>query len=236
MRLLVSIHDVTPAFARQVEGLWDVCAARSITPALFVVPSWHGEFPLEDDPRFCAWLRRCKAAGAEIFLHGERHDEVGSERSWRDALRAFGRTNREGEFLTLTRASARNRIARGIRRLRALGLDPVGFVAPAWLARRDCLDAVADVGLRFSEDTHYIHLHDRATRVRVPVIRWSARTLFRAHASVAVAAWTRNVARHPLMRVALHPRDLSSRPVRRSVLRTLDDYLGRARPTPYCAI
>jgi len=236
MRLLVSIHDVTPAFADEVETLWDICASRGVTPALFVVPSWHGEWQLGDNPRFCGWLRRHARAGAEVFLHGERHDETGSPRSITDGLHAWWRTAREGEFLTLSRHAARNRISRGVRILRSVGLDPIGFVAPAWLWRRESVQAVRDVGLRYSEDASSVYLHHRATRVRVPVIRWSARSAVRARISVIVAAAMRSRVHESLLRIALHPGDLRSAPVRASVLRTLDDCLARAWPTRYCAI
>src|SRR5262245_14498549 len=233
MRIIAAIHDVTPAFPEAVETLWDMCRCRGLTPALFVVPSWHGEWHLEDHPRFVAWVRRCAHLGAEVFLHGERHDEVGSHRELAHELRAFGRTNREGEFLTLDRTAARNRIARGLRRLIALGLRPVGFVAPAWLASAGTNDAAADAGLTSSEDDECIHLVDRAQRVPAPVIRWSARTTTRAHASVLVAAAARALRRDPIIRVALHPSDVHSRPVRRSVMRTLDAYKEHAWPTQY---
>ena len=236
MKLIVAIHDVTPAFSHQVETLWDICTSRGIMPALFVVPSWHGQWQIEEDARFCGWLRRCASQGAEIFLHGERHDEVGSDRVVWDSLRALGRTDREGEFLGLPRTAARNRIARGLRRLRSVGLQPVGFVAPAWLASRGSREAVEESGLRFSEDETAIHLLGRDTRLKAPVIRWSARSLFRAHASVAVAASARVLLNDPLIRIALHPRDIRSAPVRRSLLRTLDSFADRAWPTQYYAL
>ncbi len=125
---------------------------------------------------------------------------------------------------------------RGIRRLRALGLDPVGFVAPAWLYSRDHVPAIADLGLRYSEDATDILLLPRATRVASPVIRWSARTPFRARASVAVAAASRMLRRPALLRIALHPQDLRSDAVRRSLVLTLDHYARRARPTQYGGI
>jgi len=236
MKLIVAIHDVTPAHAAPVETLWGLCVSRGIVPALFVVPSWHGEFMLESDARFCGWLRRCASQGAEIFVHGERHDEVGAERGVWDALRAAGRTDREGEFLTLTHIAARNRIARGLRRLRSVGLEPVGFVAPAWLASRGARAAIGDVGLHVSEDASHVHLLRRDERLKSPVIRWSARTLLRAHVSVAMAAAARSLLREPLVRIALHPQDMRSAPVRHSVLRTLDTYALRALPTRYCAL
>ena len=92
MSLLVSIHDVTPGARDGVARLWELCARRGVRPALLVVPDWHGEWPLEPHPAFVAWLRARAAEGAEIVLHGERHDEVGSPRAAADALRALGRT------------------------------------------------------------------------------------------------------------------------------------------------
>ena len=101
MSVLLSIHDVTPAWEAQVDALWTLCRERGATPALLVVPNWHGDWPLRDAPQYVDWVRARAADGAEIFLHGERHDEVGLPRTWRDSQRAFGRTNKEGEFLTL---------------------------------------------------------------------------------------------------------------------------------------
>ncbi|MEK7401116.1 MAG: DUF2334 domain-containing protein [Gemmatimonadota bacterium] len=237
MKVIVAIHDVTPAYAHQVETLWDICTSRGIVPALFVVPSWHGAWHLEDDRRFTGWLRRCARQGAEIFLHGERHDEDGSPRSLLDGVRACGRTDAEGEFLTLSHTVAWNRIARGLRRLRALGLDSAGFVAPAWLSSHGAWQAVNDGGLRFTEDDAAIHVISSRRRLRAPVIRWSARGVTRARLSVAVAAVARVLWRGPLVRIALHPRDLGSAPVRQSILRTFDAYAARrARPIQYCAL
>ena len=82
------------------------------------------------------------------MLHGERHDEAELPRGLADSVRAFGRTAREGEFLTLDAGAALARIARGLDRLRALGLEPVGFVPPAWLAKDEGHQAVAPGGTR----------------------------------------------------------------------------------------
>ena len=128
--LLITIHDVTPVLAPRVESLWKICESRGVIPGLLVIPDWHGAGAIEGDARFVAWLRARAADGAEILLHGERHDEAGSPRGFGDEIRAFGKTNKEGEFLTLDYDAARARIDRGVARLRKLGLDPVGFVPP----------------------------------------------------------------------------------------------------------
>jgi len=235
--LLVSIHDVTPALVDGVVQLWELCDRRRVRPALLVVPSWHGEWPLEAHPAFVTWLRARAGEGAEIVLHGERHDEVGLPRRLGDELRAWGRTVREGEFLTLDEPSARERIARGRARLRALGLEPVGFVPPAWLARDEGHSAAGGIGLGFSEDHRAIRLFPSGRRIPSPVVRWSARTTARAWGSVAVARarWTlQGAARHP--RIALHPQDLGHPVTAASIGPTLDRWLARHAPISYTAL
>ncbi|HEV8578104.1 MAG TPA: polysaccharide deacetylase family protein [Thermoanaerobaculia bacterium] len=229
MKLLVSLHDVSPATASRVQQLWALCEARGVRPALLVVPNWHGEWPLDRYPRFVRWLHSRADQGAEIFVHGERHDEAGLSRRWRHALRAWGRTAREAEFLTLDEPRARERIERGVALLRSSGLDPVGFVAPAWLAGEETARAAAACGLALGEDIRSVHLYRRATRLPSPVVRWSARTAVRAHVSARVAAFWLRYRRHPLVRLALHPDDLAHARTQRSLTHWLDRWLA-ARP------
>jgi uncharacterized protein len=235
--LLVSIHDVTPALADGVAHLWALCAARGVRPALLVVPDWHGEWPLEAHPSFASWLRARAADGAEIVLHGERHDEVGSPRAPADTLRALGRTAGEGEFLTLDERAAGERIARGQAALRRLGLEPVGFVPPAWLVREAGVRAVAAAGFRFTEDDRAIRLLPSGGRLRSPVVRWSARSPMRAWGSLAVAGarWTLQ-RRTPFPRIAFHPQDLDHRATAGALGPTLDRWLVRHRPIAYSAL
>ncbi len=237
MTLLVSIHDVSPAFGPDVRRLSALCARHGVVPALLVVPDWHGHWPLERHPDFVAWLREQRAAGAEIVLHGERHDEHGLPRSSADALRAWGRTALEGEFLTLDEPAARARIERGAARLCALDLPPVGFVPPAWLATEGGHRAVAAAGLEFSEDEGSIRLHPGGRRVRSPVLRWSTRTRLRALGSLAVARgrWTLQ-RRASFPRLALHPQDLSHPAVARSLEPTLARWLARHEAGGYAEV
>ena len=232
--LLVSIHDVTPAQEINVTRLWALCTGRGVTPALLVVPNWHGEWPLEAHPRFIEWVRARATEGAEIVLHGERHDEVGLRRRLVDQWRAWGRTDGEGEFLTLDAPASRERITRGLARLRGLGLEPTGFVPPAWLAGEAAYQAAAAAGLSFSEDERWVRLLPSGRRVRSPVVRWSARTPARARGSVAIAAARSLLQRGSQWpRIALHPRDLDEAATARSIGRTLDRWLGRHRPGRY---
>jgi predicted deacetylase len=235
--VLVSIHDATPALADGVARLWQLCSERRVTPALLVVPDWHGAWPLDRHPQFVGWLRSRADQGAEIVLHGERHDEAGLARTLGDSLRAWGRTAGEAEFLTLDAASAGERIARGLACLLRLGLRPVGFVPPAWLAREEGHRAVGAAGLGFSEDERTVRLFPSGRSIPSPVVRWSSRSAVRAWGSAAVARtrWTLQ-RKAPFPRLALHPQDLDHAATARSLVVSLDRWLTVHRPMAYSTL
>ena len=237
MSVLLSIHDVTPAWESQVNALWALCRERGATPALLVVPDWHGQWPLRAAPTYVKWIRARVSDGAEIFLHGERHDEVGLSRSWKDSQRAFGRTNREGEFLTLDHDAASERIGRGMALFSEIGLAPIGFVPPAWLCRAGTHTACAQRGLAMLEDGAAIYLTRDGSRLASPVLRWSGRTDFRARGSAIQAAlrW-RTQQDEPHFRIALHPMDLEHQLTRQSVVDELDRWLSLRGARPYSSL
>ena len=221
----------------RVDALWQLCATHGVTPGLLVVPDWHGQAPIEADPAFADWTRARAAEGAEIFLHGERHDEVGLPRGWRDEFRALGRTNREGEFLTLGYNAARDRIDRGLERLRTLGLEPVGFVPPAWLARPETHLAAKDAGLAVSENDSTVFVHGKSLALTSPVLRWSARGAMRAYGSALQARLRWMLQRRvPLVRIALHPSDLEHPVTLASLTRSLEEWLAVRTPTRYASL
>jgi predicted deacetylase len=235
--LLVSIHDVSPAYGSAVERLWTLCAERGVTPALLVVPNWHGGWPLDRHPEFVDWLLSCAEQGAEIAVHGERHDEVGLPRRLIDRFKAWGKTDNEGEFLTLDAAAAGERLRRGLTLFRRLGLRPTGFVPPAWLAQEATYGVAAAAGLAFSEDDSAVRLLRLAKRVPSPVVRWSARTMMRAWGSVGVAH-ARSVLqlRSRFPRIALHPNDLNHPATARSLATSLDLWLRRHAAGSYASL
>lgn len=216
--LVVAIHDVAPPFAEECAALWALCAAQAIRPALLVVPRWHGAWPLHEHAMFARWVAERQEDGAECFLHGYRHDEAGARRRWRAALRAIGRTAGEGEFLSLDYEGAMTRMRTGLRSLTSAAIEPVGFVAPAWLDSADTRRAARDLGFTITEDASGIVALRSGAQVAAPAVRWSTRTATRAAASCIVARTRRALhASRPLVRVALHPRDLHHRGVAASM-------------------
>src|SRR5207244_2307289 len=236
LRLLVAVHDVAPANARRLEVLYHLLDELGVRRyALLVVPNWHGSWPLVEYPDFVAQLRERAANGAEILLHGWRHDEVGLPRSLAHRLRTVGRTDREGEFASLTPVEAAARIARGLAALRCAGLEPLGFVPPAWLAGPTLPRVVREEGLTFTEDAHaVVALNGQGQRIAAPATCWSTRRSWRAAGSVVVASLRLRLERaRPLVRVALHPPDADVPAVLASCRRTLVALLERRRLTTY---
>jgi len=233
------VHDVTPAHAQRLAVLYDLLDELAVTRyALLVVPDWHGGWPLQQFDEFVAGLQARVRAGAEIVLHGLRHDEAGQPRTLAHWARTYGRTDREGEFASLEPSAARSRIDRGLEVLRAARLEPIGFVPPAWLGGRELARVVREAGLGFTEDTRAIAALGPGRpirRIRAPATCWSTRPpRWRAAGSVVVAALRLRLERHrPLVRVALHPSDVASPAVLASCRRTLGALLATRRVTTY---
>ena len=234
-QLLVTVHDVTPAHAERVRRIFDFLSAAGITQyALFVVPQWHGEWHLERHAEFTALLRERAARGAEIFLHGLRHDEHGTRRSWAQEVRAFGRTDGEGEFLALPPAEAGARMDRGREILRAAGLTPVGFVPPAWLHGRDWRRLLRERGLAYSESSWAVCDVTAGRRIRASAFCWSTLAPWHPPAGALLAAARCRVqARAPLLRVAIHPPDIDSPTIRGSLERVLHALLAHRSAVSY---
>jgi uncharacterized protein len=231
MPVHVSIHDVSPAWADQVEAALEVCAAADVRPALLVVPNFHGRAPLGDDPRFCARLRELQAAGHEIYLHGFFH----RSQELYDAARAPGRlawlfaqrvaSGGEAEMSDVSAEEGRRRIDDGERVLREAGLRIDGFVAPAWSMPPWLLPMLGERGCRFTED--HLRIYDpSAKRARASVVlNWATRSPGRLLSTVAWCRLARHARALVPARIAIHPGDMGYRLVRAEI----GDLLGWAR-------
>lgn len=227
MPVHVSIHDVSPAWAPQVDAALSLCEAAGIRPALLVVPDFHGRAPLLDAPAFCARLRELQARGHEVYLHGLYHRSGdrfdartnGGRLRWLFAQRVV--SGGEAEMSDVSPEEGRRRLAEGERVLRDAGLRIDGFVAPAWSMPPWLLPALAERGYRFTED--HLRVYDPTTgRARASlVLNWASRSPARMLSTVAWcrAAWhARGLAP---ARIAIHPGDMTMLILRREVQRLL---------------
>lgn len=226
MPVHVSIHDVSPAWEREVDLALEMAHEAGVRPALLVVPDYHGRAPLSEHPAFIERLRALEADGHEIYLHGYYHrarkwEEHGRDRHTGDAMMARGLHARvrhafaqkvvsagEAEFSDVSREEALARLDAGERMLAAAGLTVTGFVAPAWSMPDWVLRLLGDRGYRFTED--HLRIHDPSTGRSRPsvVLNYASRTPTRLLSSVAWCRLARPTRRVLPARIAIHPADM----------------------------
>jgi predicted deacetylase len=228
-KLLVALHDVTPAHAERLDRAERLLARLGVRHlAYLLVPNFHGVAAVQESSDFVAWCRSSRDWTVQWFLHGYFHAEDRSSsvgtRGFSDRLAARFLTAGEGEFLSLRGEALSERIAAGIDVFQhCLGFAPTGFVAPAWLYNDELLPALTKVRFQFTESHfHLFQLQQRRQRT-APVITWATRTRARRHGSLAVAMAQRRWWRtSPVVRVAIHPNDFDHPRTAVSIARTLD--------------
>jgi hypothetical protein len=232
-RLLVSIHDVGPGSAREVEVL-RAHLARSVPldrVAMLVVPDHWGEAPIVPGSRFARRLAGWAADGAEVFAHGWYHRDTSPHRGHAARFKARHMTAGEGEFLGLGAAESERRMRDGKLLIESvIGRPVAGFIAPAWLYGDGAMAALSSSGFALAEDHWRVWQPITGeTLCRGPVITWASRSRARIASSLAVARLLPPLlARAPVVRLAVHPGDTRIPALMDSIARTLDG-LSRGR-------
>lgn len=226
LRLITSIHDVSPRFEAQVDRLHERLARHVGVAgmAMLVVPDHWGMGPIVRGSGFATRLRRWSDAGIEMFVHGWYHRDHIRHAGLGARLRAGMMTAGEGEFLGLDEAEAARRMADGRALIEdVIGRRAAGFIAPAWLYGDGALRALGHAGYDLAED--HMRVWSPATgRVlsRGPVITWASRSNLRALSSRLVAALGRQgLGFLPTLRVAVHPGDTTRSDLEDSIETTL---------------
>ena len=237
-RLLVSIHDVSPRFEREIDMLADRISAALGGEgrfAMLVVPNHWGTCALAEHRKFQTRLRRWADAGVEMFVHGWFHRDDADHRG-AARLRARAMTAGEGEFLGLDAATARQRMADGKALVEdVIGRAAAGFIAPAWLYGAGAMAALRTSGFALAED----HLRvwrpaDGSVLARGPVVTWASRSPSRTASSLMFAALARGtLGVLPTIRVAVHPGDVSKRSLLASIDTTLRCFAASHAPGRY---
>lgn len=229
--LLASIHDVGPRFEREVDQLADLLSGILGGPkfAMLVVPDHWSEAPLAENKAFQSRLRGWADQGIEMFVHGWFHKDL-AEHAGAAAFKAKHMTAGEGEFLSLSREVAAQRMADGRKLIEdAIGREVAGFIAPAWLYGQGAREALAESGFALAED--HMRVWRPATGevlAKGPVITWASRSVPRQLSS----RFFSGLARHALhgqkvMRVAVHPGDTTVPALLESIAKTYSAFAKR---------
>ncbi|MEO7318214.1 MAG: polysaccharide deacetylase family protein [Chthoniobacteraceae bacterium] len=209
--LVVSLHDVPPRTRPACEQILAEIAALGVGAcSLLVIPDHHHRGHFRADAEFCAWLAALAQAGHEVVTHGYFHQRTrraGESTKAKWTTRIY--TADEGEFYDLDRATARELIAKANAELRQLGLDPRGFIAPAWLLSAEAEAALRDLGVEYTTRLgSVLDLRSDTTHHSQSLV-WSVRSGWRRGVS---RIWNgflfRHLAANPLMRFSIHPVDV----------------------------
>ena len=237
-RLIVSIHDVSPAFAEPIEQLAETIGAILGGPrfAMLVVPDHWGTARLDHAPAFARRLRGWADAGVEMFLHGWFHRDTTDHQGTAAAMKARYMTAGEGEFLGLSADEAEGRMRRGRDMVeQAIGAPVAGFVAPAWLYGAGAKAALKTCGFALAEDHFRVwQPTSGAVVAKGPVVTWASRSPMRTASSLAVAAAARSLPDWlPTLRVAVHPGDVTKESLMTSIDKTIRSLSARRTVARY---
>ena len=128
-------------------------------------------------------------------------------------------TQNEGEFYDLGYEEALRRITTARDEFRALGLNPRGFIAPAWLLGNEAEQAVRDAQLEYT--TRLRTVCDLRSESIFPArtLVYSVHNSWRRALSCSWnAALFRLLKTKPLLRISIHPPDYSQPTIWKQIL------------------
>ena len=209
--IAVAIHDVEPATFERCALIRDWLDDHGIDRATLLVipaPDLHPFF--QRRPDLAAWLLDCRDRGDAIAQHGFQHRRSGPAGPLR-------RRGPEAEFARMDAAATHASIEAGRRMLTLAGVEPRGFVAPAYAYTPALRRELAD-GFDWWATLLRLVGRDRASLA-------PALSLRRSPLGVRAGA----LAAGRLLRLDLHPADFD-RP--RHVLALESVLAGAGRRTP----
>jgi predicted deacetylase len=130
--IAVALHGIEPATFERCAVIRDWLDDHGVDRVtLLVIPARDLHPVGERCPEMVSWLSERRRAGDSIAQHGFQHVRPGAEGSARGLIaRAHGQ--RAGEFVGLGEAETRRAVDAGWRVLKLAGIEPDGFVAPAY--------------------------------------------------------------------------------------------------------
>ena len=222
--IAVAIHDVEPATYERCALIRDWLDDHGIAKVTLLVIPASDLHPFSDRrPEMVDWLAERVRAGDTIAQHGFQHRQA--RRPGSPARQAFARWQGGGdaEFVGLDDVETKRAVDAGRRVLRLAGIEPRGFVAPAY-AYTASLQRVLAASFEWWASLRGLRYdHGRRTTRAQALTLESSSQLRRLTSPAAIRAGA--LVAGPLLRLDLHPADLDH-PRRIGVVETV---LRRAR-------
>ena len=220
--LAVALHDVEPrtlARCRQVRA-W--LAQRGIARVtLLAIPASRGR-PLHPDSELAEWLRDSRRAGDVVAQHGLCHAQSRRARGARQLV-ARWQGGPAAEFAGLDARATARALEQGRAILRRAGLEPRGFVAPAYAYTGHLRRELAAT---YEWWTDLVAVHGPGRSRYSPALCLGASTGLKRATSPSLVRGLARVGRTrglgaSLLRVDVHPVDLDGRRGREAIERAL---------------
>jgi predicted deacetylase len=131
-RIALALHDIEPATFERCALIRDWLYDHGVDRITLLVIPARDLHPLgERCPDMARWLNECRLAGDSIAQHGFQHQQLRRGPLARHSLHP-ARGGRAAEFVGLDDAETRRALDAGWRVLKLAGVEPDGFVAPAY--------------------------------------------------------------------------------------------------------
>ena len=236
--LVVSLHDVSPRTRGECAEILGELAALGVPRcSLLVIPDHHRRGHFLAAAECAAWLRAQAAAGHELVMHGYHHERVrraGESVGAKLTTRIY--TADEGEFFDLDRARAAALVEKARGEFRQLGVEPAGFIAPAWLLSAEAEVALRELGCAYTTRLGSVVDLQGGRVFKSQSLVWSVRSAWRRQMS---RAWNgllfRALAANPLLRISIHPVDLRHPQIWRQIRALVTRALADREPLTYHA-
>jgi predicted deacetylase len=208
--VLLVLHDVAPQTWQDYRPFIEAVDALGTIPMTWlVVPDFHKGDLVDKSPSFQRLMHERLARGDELALHGYYHcDDSPAPRTPRDFFMRRIYTW-EGEFYTLDRQQAMQRLEAGMEVFQHNNWPVHGFVAPAWLMSKGTRQALTQLPLDYTSDAQHLYRLPDFSPIDVPGIVWSARSAWRRGISKIISDHREaHLQTAPTIRLGLHPVDM----------------------------
>ena len=131
-RVAVALHDIEPATFERCALIRDWLYDHGVDRVTLLVIPARDLHPLgERSPAMRSWLAERRQAGDSIAQHGFQHEQL-RRGAFSGSAMTRVRSVRSAEFVGLDGDETRRAVDAGWRVLKLAGLEPDGFVAPAY--------------------------------------------------------------------------------------------------------
>jgi predicted deacetylase len=234
MRIAVAIHDVGPATLEECVELRRLLLERGIARATLLAIPLPGGRPFDEaSPEMLEWLLERTRAGDTVAQHGCLHCQMRSGWPTRQLV-ARAQGGRAAEFVGLDAAETTRAVALGREALLSAGLEPRGFIAPAYAYTRQLR---RELGRGFDWWASLWRVHRRASPaqpITSPALGLGTSTWLKRVTSPSLVE-AASLAARSLLRFDLHPADLDLAEHRR-VIDLVLSRAGSRRPVTYDAL